>query len=60
MLSKNDRQESAEARQEERDKRSPLQQLIVLDKRLGKGQGATKERAKLLALLTDKEKREYE
>ncbi len=60
MLSKNDRQESAGVRQEERDKRSPLQQLIVLDKRLGKGQGATKERAKLLALLTDKERREYE
>lgn len=60
MLSKNDRQESAGVRQEKRDKRSPLQQLIVLDKRLGKGQGATKERAKLLALLTDKERREYE
>jgi hypothetical protein len=32
---------------EERAKRTPKQQLALLDKRLGKGKGAKKERAQL-------------
>ena len=42
----------AESNAEERAKRSPHQQLAVLDARLGKGQGAKKERARLSTLLT--------
>lgn len=34
-----------------RAKRSPAQQIKVLDKRLGKGKGARKERARLTKLL---------
>lgn len=33
--------------EQERAKRSPSQQLALLDKRLGKGRGAKKERARL-------------
>lgn len=35
--------------QEERKLRSPQQQIIMLDRRLGVGQGAAKERARLMA-----------
>jgi hypothetical protein len=38
----------AEERQEERNKRSNAQQLARLDKKLGEGKGAVKERLKLL------------
>jgi len=45
----------AAVRQEERDTRSAAEQLALLDKRLGKGVGAAKERARLEALpLPDK------
>jgi hypothetical protein len=42
----------AEKNQERRDNLSPLQQIAVLDERLGKGIGAVKERARLERLLT--------
>lgn len=41
------RQSEADQRQEERDERSDKEQLEVLDHRLGKGQGAVKERKRL-------------
>ena len=41
------KREGAKKRQEERDKRTNDQQLEVLDRKLGKGQGARKERARL-------------
>jgi len=36
---------------EEREKRSPQEQLLLLDEKLGVGIGAKKERAKLKALI---------
>lgn len=39
----------AEGRQGKRDGRSPADQLKFLDKRLGKGRGAVRERARLKA-----------
>ncbi len=44
------RQTGAEVRQEERERRSPAQQLAELDARLGVGVGARKERARLTAV----------
>jgi hypothetical protein len=38
---------AASVRAEERASRTPKQQLALLDKRLGKGKGAQKERARL-------------
>ena len=43
--------EEAQIRAEERNARTPMQQLKVLDKRLGEGAGAVKERAKLAKAL---------
>jgi hypothetical protein len=40
--------EEAEVRQAERDKRTPQEQIARLDRILGEGVGAKKERAKLL------------
>lgn len=45
------RQVEAAKRMEKREKLSPKQQLNKLDKRLGKGVGATKERTRLQALM---------
>ncbi len=46
-----DKQGDKEARirlaQEDRDKRTSYQQILILDKRLGKGKGAKKERERL-------------
>ncbi len=41
------RQKEAAAREDARSKRTAKQQLNLLDKRLGKGVGAVKERARL-------------
>ena len=43
--------ERAAERKEVRDKLTPAQQLRALDYRLGKGEGATKERHRLEALV---------
>lgn len=43
--------ESALQRKAEREKRSPKEQLALLDKRLGKDQGAARERARLQTML---------
>jgi hypothetical protein len=43
------RQEEAVERQTARDARTNVQQIAVLDGRLGEGVGATKERARLAA-----------
>ena len=44
---KQQRRENAITLAQERAKRTPTQQLSLLDKRLGEGKGARKERAKL-------------
>jgi len=46
-----ERKRNAEARQRQRDELSPEEQLAALDKRLGVGVGAARERARLQALL---------
>jgi hypothetical protein len=48
---KDDRRERAIERQEARAKRTPQEQLKLLDDRFGEGKGATKERARLKALI---------
>lgn len=45
------KRENAEARQRQRDELTPEEQIKILDDRLGVGQGATKERARLAKLM---------
>lgn len=45
------RQDEAVLRQHARDKRTAKQQLALLDKRLGKGKGAKRERERLALLI---------
>ena len=52
--SRQERREEAVIRQEERANRSPDQQIQHLDKILGKGQGATKERKRLAKMMEKK------
>ena len=49
-IARRTRHDEAAGRQEERNLRSPQQQIAVLDRRLGVGQGARKERARLAAV----------
>ena len=51
MKSKKDKRKEAKARQEKYDKLTPQQRLDKLDRKLGKGVGAKKERARLLKLI---------
>lgn len=44
-----EKRHDATERQAERAKRTPQEQIAVLDRRLGTGQGAIKERARLTA-----------
>ena len=52
--SRQERREESLIRQEERNKRTSQQQLAHLDKVLGKGKGATKERARLAKMMEAK------
>lgn len=47
----NERGELAEELKKRRAKRNPEQQLMLLDKRLGKGEGAKQERKRLMTEL---------
>ena len=47
------RREEGEERQAYRDTLSPFQQIVILDNRLGIGEGAAKERKHLLSLMTE-------
>ena len=51
MKDKETRQAEAEVRQEDRAKRTPSEQIAKLDKKLGEGSGAKKERKRLEKLL---------
>lgn len=52
---RDDRRRRANERQEARAKRTPQEQLKALDERFGPGLGATRERARLAALIESAE-----
>lgn len=54
MKTQQQRHEEAIVRQSAYDKRTPEQQLQILDERLGKGLGAKKERAKLNSIIAQR------
>lgn len=49
---KESKREMGVERQAERASRTPQEQIAILDRRLGVGQGATRERAKLATLIS--------
>jgi hypothetical protein len=53
---KDDRRRRANERQEARAKRTPQEQLRILDERFGEGKGAAKERVRLVALIEAEER----
>lgn len=55
-LAKQNRQQEALDRQEGWDALDPAGKVAVLDQRLGEGVGATKQRARLAAQMTKKQK----
>lgn len=55
-----DRSDEAFDRDAERFERTASEQLTVLDRRLGKGVGAKRERARLLGELTPKKRKQIE
>jgi hypothetical protein len=55
-IRKDDRRRRAAERQEVRAKRTPQEQLKLLDDRFGEGKGATKERERLKAAIEEVEK----
>ena len=59
MKPKQQRKEEVNARQKERKKRGPAEQLHRLDRKLGKGIGAERERMKLMKKIeqTNKKKK---
>ena len=48
-----ERLERAHVRDEEASRRKPSEQISILDRRLGSGQGATRERARLAQLIRE-------
>jgi hypothetical protein len=50
-IRKDDRRKRATERQEVRAKRTPQEQIKLLDDRFGDGKGATKERVRLKAVI---------
>tara|TARA_Y100000310_G_scaffold273633_1_gene289177 strand:+ start:2200 stop:2541 length:342 start_codon:yes stop_codon:yes gene_type:complete len=52
-IAKDKRRHEAHLRDEERKRRSPKEQLDILDTKLGVGMGAKKERARLLRLMKE-------
>ena len=54
---RSERKEEAVQRQELRDKRTPQEQLEVLDNKLGVGVGAIKERYRLIKIIEEKLKK---
>lgn len=59
-LSLGGRRQGAQERNQARAGRDPLQQLVLLDERLGTDEGATCERARLLLTLSEDERRGYD
>ena len=49
---KESKREAGAERQSERASHTPQEQITILDRRLGAGQGAVRERAKLTALIS--------
>lgn len=60
MLKDDRKRKEAEERQATAASMTALQRLETLDRRLGKGMGAAKERARLVKMLSETEKKQYE
>lgn len=60
VTKKQQKRQEAEDRQAYRDSLTPRQQLLRIDRRLGVGVGAQKERAKLIGQMSAQEVEQYE